>query len=447
MNRSIRNVRKYVERRFSEKKQFESQSEGVVESPSSVYNFPWGTTLPGFATSEGTKKYASRNARISKDNFRSPFHSSDMKLSRLGYGSYMGDPTKEHDQQMLDSVVRCVESGGVNVLDTAINYRYMKSERTIGEAIRLLKERGVGREELFVCTKGGFLSKDADREGFSDSELLKLLESGAVAPEDIVANVHCMNPKFLENQLHQSLENLGLDSVDVYYIHNPAEVQLALIGEEKFYERVSQAFELLERKRKEGKIQYYGLATWNCFRSPPEEKGVHVNLEKVVRLAESVGGKSHGFKYVQTPINGMMMESFAFEWQNIDSQIFAEDNKLIAKKFNVDISKLKPHSTDPKTSIGFLRACRLLGVNVMTSSTLMQGQVLKFEMDKSVFNSESNSGRHIQFIRSIPDEAIISNLVGMKSQNSVEQNLDVTLRDNVKSEAFFKYIQSFNPAQ
>lgn len=49
----------------------------------------------------------------------------------------------------------------------------------------------------------------------------------------------------------------------------------------------------------EKKIKNYGMATWVCFRSKPEEVGLYLNLEKVVKAAESVGGKNHGFKFIQ----------------------------------------------------------------------------------------------------------------------------------------------------
>lgn len=411
-----------------------------------VYEFLPAQRVPGFATAEGTKRYAARNPRVSPDNFRSPFHDPEMRLSRLGYGSYVGDPTKEHDVQMLSALLRCVESGGVNVIDTAINYRYMKSERVVGEAVRRLQKRGIGRDELFVCTKGGFLTKDADRPEFAESQLTRLLNRGEVGPQDLVGNAHCMHPAFLEAQLEQSLENLGLETVDLFYVHNPAEAQLALIGEEQFYLRLARAFEMLEKKRAEGRLRHFGLATWNCFRSPPEEAGVHVSLERVVGEAERVGGRDHGLRFVQTPLNGLMVEAFAMEWQNVSSAVFARDNEMIARKFGVDPAKLKQAAPGPETPTGFLRAARIFGVNVMTSSSLMQGAVLKHPMDKAVFDCDSNAARHLLFIRSIPDTAIISNLVGMKAEPSVAQDLEVTLRNNLTPEAFFRYIKSFGAA-
>lgn len=64
---------------------------------------------------------------------------------------------------MFNAIVDSVKTGGINVIDTAINYRYMKSERVVGAALRfLLEKEKIGREELFVCTKGGYIPEDAD---------------------------------------------------------------------------------------------------------------------------------------------------------------------------------------------------------------------------------------------------------------------------------------------
>ncbi len=57
-------------------------------------------------------------------------------------------------------------SGGVNVIDTAINYRYQKSERVVGAVLRYLLEKGYSREELFISSKVGYISVKILRENF-----------------------------------------------------------------------------------------------------------------------------------------------------------------------------------------------------------------------------------------------------------------------------------------
>ncbi len=48
-------------------------------------------------------------------------------------------------------VIRTAYKRGVNVVDTAIVYRYMKSERDVGAVAKEL-----GRENLIISTKGGY---------------------------------------------------------------------------------------------------------------------------------------------------------------------------------------------------------------------------------------------------------------------------------------------------
>jgi aryl-alcohol dehydrogenase-like predicted oxidoreductase len=74
---------------------------------------------------------------VHPENFKSPFNSL-IKLTSIGYGSYMGDPDDQTDYLMYDAIKTSVLSGGVNVIDTAPNYRYMKSERVIGKILTTL---------------------------------------------------------------------------------------------------------------------------------------------------------------------------------------------------------------------------------------------------------------------------------------------------------------------
>src|SRR5918992_4185909 len=110
--------------------------------------------LPNHATSEATRRYAERFAtRAATDHFRQRH---GLMLSSIGIGTYLGNPDDATDANYLNALVRAVESG-VNVIDTAANYRFQRSERTIGAAFeRLTGGGGFAREEIVVCTKGGY---------------------------------------------------------------------------------------------------------------------------------------------------------------------------------------------------------------------------------------------------------------------------------------------------
>ena len=56
------------------------------------------------------------------------------------------------------------------------------------------------------------------------------------------------------------------------------------------------------------------MATWLCFRAKPEEKNIYLSLQKCVDLAEKVGGKDNGFKFIQVPVSILMPEAFVEFW-------------------------------------------------------------------------------------------------------------------------------------
>ena len=109
-----------------------------------------------FATAEGTQKYAARFPNAAENHFRK---AQGLTVSSIGIGTYLGNWDAETDENYTNAVEKFVESGG-NVIDTAANYRFQRSERNIGNALQNLSEKGFGREEILICTKGGYLPFD-----------------------------------------------------------------------------------------------------------------------------------------------------------------------------------------------------------------------------------------------------------------------------------------------
>ena len=146
----------------------------------------------------------------------------------------LGNADDETDARYTAAVVRAVELGA-NVIDTAANYRFQRSERAIGNALRELTEvRGFARDELVVCTKGGYLPFD----GAPPRDIRRYLEetfvsTGVAGLADFAGGSHCMTPRYLQHQLQQSLRNMNLECTDVYYIHNP-ESQLGHVSAAEF---------------------------------------------------------------------------------------------------------------------------------------------------------------------------------------------------------------------
>src|SRR5260370_40102464 len=88
------------------------------------------------ATPRGpTRRYAKRFAAKAAEGYFREAHG--LVFSSLGIGTYLGQPDAKTDESYTAAVVAAAECG-INVIDTAINYRLQRSERNIGAAIQQL---------------------------------------------------------------------------------------------------------------------------------------------------------------------------------------------------------------------------------------------------------------------------------------------------------------------
>src|SRR5260370_22603214 len=248
-------------------------------------------TMTTHATPASTRRYAKRfAAKAAEGHFR---EGHGLCLSSLGIGTYLGQPDAKTDESYTAAVVAAAE-GGINVIDTAINYRLQRSERSIGAAIKQLAAKGIAREELILCTKGGYLTPDGSMPADPNEYFFReYLQPGVLSAADIVAGSHCMTPRYLEDQLGRSLRNLGVDCIDVYYLHNP-ETQLGEVLRPDFLNRVRQAFEFLESAVAAGEIKFFGHGNLDGLR-PETEGGDFLFFSRIGEIARPLAGDSHPF--------------------------------------------------------------------------------------------------------------------------------------------------------
>src|SRR6266576_1666280 len=195
------------------------------------------------ATPEGTRRYADSFAgRAADGHFRDV---QGLVLSSLGIGTYLGQPDERTDAAYTAAIVAALENG-INVADAAINYRFQRSERSIGAALVQLEAKGYSRDQVIVCTKAGYLTPDGKMPADPNQYFFhEYIQRGIFNAKDIAAGSHCIAPRFLQDQLARGLANLGVDCVDVFYLHNP-ETQLSEISKVQFLGRVREAFHYLE---------------------------------------------------------------------------------------------------------------------------------------------------------------------------------------------------------
>ncbi|CDW83369.1 UNKNOWN [Stylonychia lemnae] len=397
-----------------------SQYEDQIQDVLMPYYFDKSSRLAGHCSEKGTDRYYRRsqtgetNLEVHPENFKYPYDS-NLKLSSIGYGTYIGDPDDLTDYLMYDAIKTSVLSGGLNVIDTSPNYRYMKSEKTVGKVLTTLDQKyGIKRDELFVASKVGYVPEDAERMISAREAIETLIQDLKVPESEIVKESgHCLNPIFLKQQLENSLERLNLQSLDLYYLHNPYEAQGPYNTDNVIFDRITKAFEFMEQQVQAGKIRNYGLATYSSFRVKPSENKMHLSLEKIHQLAEKVGGKNNHFKYIQVPINVMMPEAFVEAWQ--------------------------PHTDDKQVTKNkiLLGLCNDLQLNVISSQPLLQGYLAQIPLSRAHNNVFNIPARHLQFVRSIPSKALKSSIVGMKRNEHVRGNLEVVRKALMKREEFF----------
>jgi aryl-alcohol dehydrogenase-like predicted oxidoreductase len=357
--------------------------------------------LPGHATPAGTARYRDRFPNLrDASHFRQAEHVpgvSQLWLSSIGLGTYLGEPSDAADQAYTVAIEAGLRSG-INVLDTAINYRHQRSERNIGTALKHLIEAGeLHRDEVLVCTKAGYLSFDgdppADPRGYFHREYV---ETGVLNAKELAGGMHCMSPAYLENQIERSRRNLGLETIDLFYIHNP-ESQLAEVSREIFRQRLKDAFAALEKLAKAGKIQFYGVATWSAFRVAESSRD-YIDLFELAKIAHEVAGEHHRFRFIQLPFNLAMPEAYGLVNQRHE-----------------------------KEKMSLLSAATRLGIAVMGSATLYQARLTQGLPDfvGSVLGMKTDADNAIQFSRSAP--GLTTALIGMGRQEHVAVNLKPAL--------------------
>ncbi|TLY00635.1 MAG: aldo/keto reductase [Thaumarchaeota archaeon] len=333
-----------------------------------------------------------------------------LSLGSLGIGTYLGDPDAYTDQLVEEAVFASLKSGVINVVDTAINYRSQRGERSVGRALQRLAQEGVvKREEVFLASKNGYVTNDGelpmDIWTYIHREFVK---PGILKPDEIGAEMHSTSVPFLKAQFERSLRNLGVGALDLMYLHNAGEAWLREIGIRRFLERLEAVFSYYEEERRRGRLKYYGLATWNSFRVPNSHPE-HLNLDDAVDVARNVGGGDHGFRFIQLPLNLGMTEAFTRNQRMMDDQL------------------------------SVLEAAERLGVGIFTSAPLDHGRLLSADYQKEGY---TRSGFLLQFPRST-HPSVIAPLVGHKQPEHVTENLKIGSVPPLSASEFSRTYGSF----
>jgi aryl-alcohol dehydrogenase-like predicted oxidoreductase len=365
-----------------EERAHQEREESIRFDP--IITTPIGKMLSGHATREGGEHFA---AVFGKESVAFYCAAQELFISSLGIGTYRGAMDCETDAAYAAAVHFALQSG-INIIDTSLNYRNQRSERSVADGLHHFVENSGGRrDEVVVCTKGGYLVPGA-------------ITAGTLSLAEVVGDAHCIAPAFLADQIDRSRRNLCLETIDVYYLHNP-EIQLEYLEMPRFLERIRAAFEHLESAVSDGYIRYYGTATWAGYRS-----GV-LSLQALADTARQVAGNNHHFRFVQLPFNLGMPEALIPSVEGVGSVLdLAAD----------------------------------LGITVIASASLLQARLsrdLPGEIARMMPGLDTDAQRAIQFTRSTP--GITSALIGMRQSAHVTENLGVAKIPPLTSAEYQRY--------
>ena len=358
------------------------------------------------ASPDGTRRFRERHVDLlPAAHFRTGLEA--LTIASLGLGTYLGEPDDATDAAYAETLAAALRLG-TNLVDTAANYRAQRSERVIGRTLAALVAAGeLGRDEVVVCTKGGYLPFDGSypadpRRWLHDT----YVASGLLAPDEITGGGHSLAPGYLRHQIGQSRRNLQVDTIDLFYLHDP-ESQLATVAKSEVMARIGRAFRVLEEAVDAGAIAAYGLATWNGFRVAPTARE-YLALADLVALAEREVGPDHHFRAVQLPCNLAMTEAVTARHQPVGTHVGS-----------------------------LVEAADHHGIMVVASASLLQGKLagpLPAILAKAMAGCTTDPQRALQFVRSSP--GVTSALVGMRRRAHVDENLALARLEPASDDAY-----------
>jgi aryl-alcohol dehydrogenase-like predicted oxidoreductase len=297
------------------------------------------TTHIGFATSQATKPSKNSLGRVFESR-RRVLYKGGPSVSPVGFGSYRIGFSKNLGFPECANALEMAIKKGLNLIDTSSNYGHGQSEMLIGKILtKLVNENMIHRENIVVVSKVGYiqasnieLAKSRELQGNGFPEISKFGDE----------TWHCIHPDFIFDQIERSCSRLGLQTIDVYLLHNP-EYMLKkfeldgmemIAARELFYFRLKESFISLEKLVAEGKIKAYGISSNNL--GAPEEEYASISIKTVHEIAKSIS-ENHHFKVAQLPMNWLEVSPAFYDIEDI-----GESTLSYAQKNDIGIMLNRP---------------------------------------------------------------------------------------------------------
>jgi aryl-alcohol dehydrogenase-like predicted oxidoreductase len=293
----------------------------------------------GFATPQATKPSSNSLGRVFESR-RRILYKGGPSVSPVGFGSYRIGFSKSLGYPECVNALEIAIKKGLNLIDTSSNYGHGQSEMLIGKSLtKLINENIIQRENIVVVSKVGYIQA-------SNIELAKSRELQGNSFPDISKfgdeTWHCIHPEFIFDQIERSCSRLGLQTLDVYLLHNPEYMlkKFELDGMEVttarklFYSRLKESFIALEKLVSNGKIKAYGISSNNL--GAPREEYASVSIKTVHEIAKSISDHHH-FKVAQLPMNWLEISPAFYDIEDI-----GESTLSYAQKNDIGIMLNRP---------------------------------------------------------------------------------------------------------
>jgi aryl-alcohol dehydrogenase-like predicted oxidoreductase len=225
---------------------------------------------------------------------RAPLGRTSLHITRVGFGAWaVGGPIQalgwgpQDDGESVAAILHAVERG-INWIDTAAIYGFGHSEELVGRALRSLS----ASERPYVFTKCGLTWSEQDRSA-------PMRQVGA--------------PDSIRREVEQSLRRLGVERIDLYQMHWPANDGTPL----------AEYWQTLLDLKAEGKVAFVGLSNHDVAQLAEAESLGHVDtlqppfsaIRRGVAAAELPWCLQHGTGViVYSPMqSGLLTGTFTME--------------------------------------------------------------------------------------------------------------------------------------
>jgi len=133
----------------------------------------------------------------------------------------------------------------------------------------------------------------------------------------------------------------------------------------------------------------------------------------MVRIAEDVAGKDHGFRFIQLPYNLAYREAYSLRNQTVNSD----------------------------KDLTILEACNKLNIGVFTSVPLLQAKLFDVKIP-DYLGIDNQLLKIVQITRSTPN--VIAPLLGQKKLNHVKENIELAKVAPLNNSEFNEAIKILN---